>query len=62
MTDETLTELIEAAKLALEGLNSIEVGYRTQWGDIPEEISFDEKMCNAAIAALEAALGKLSKE
>lgn len=53
MNDKT----IAAMTLALEALSSIDVGYRSPSGDALE-VSFDEAKCEAAIAALRAALEK----
>ena len=52
-----MTDLRTAAQQALEALNSIDVGYRSPSGD-PLEVSFDEVKCEAAIAALRAALAQ----
>ena len=50
-----MSDLRTAAQLALEALNSIDVGYRSPSGT-PLEASFDEGKCEAAITALRAAL------
>ena len=52
-----MTDLRKAAQQALEALNSIDVGYRSPSGN-PLELSFDEGKCEAAIAALRAALAQ----
>ena len=52
-----MSDLREAAQLALEALNSIDVGYRSPSGT-PLEASFDEGKCEAAITALRAALAQ----
>ena len=56
-----MTTLRTAAQLALEALNSIDVGYRSPSGD-PLEVSFDEVKCEAAITALRAALAQEQAE
>ena len=56
-----MTTLHKAAQQALEALNSIDVGYRSPSGD-PLEVSFDEVKCEAAIAALRAALAQEQAE
>ena len=57
MSDKTT----EAMTLALEALNSIDVGYRSSSGDALE-VSFDEAKCEAAIAALREALAQEKAE
>lgn len=52
-----MTDLHKAAQQALEALDSIDVGYRSPSGD-PLEVSLDEAKCEAAIAALRAALAQ----
>lgn len=56
MSDKTT----EAMTLALEALNSIDVGYRSSSGDALE-VSFDEAKCEAAIAALREALAQQTR-